>query len=88
MEIPNIPNDRTIVDKDGKLTDMWASFFSNLITELNFNLSNEGYILPSLGSDDIATLSVDGNKSRILWDSDIEKAMVNNDGTFKEIVTL
>lgn len=88
MEVPNIPNDRKIVDSDGNLTEVWASFFSNLTTQMNDDLSDEGFVLPSLSGSDIAILDVDQNKSRILWNTDTEKAMVNNDGTFKEIVTL
>jgi hypothetical protein len=88
MNVPSVPNDRKVVDENGNLTEVWASFFSNLITQLNDNLSDEGYVLPSQNSANIAILSTDGNKSRILWNSDTEKAMVNNDGTFAEIDTL
>jgi len=88
MIIPNIPNDRKIVDDNGMITEVWASFFSNLITQLSQNLSDEGYVLPSQSAANIATLSTNDNKSRIIWNIDTEKAMVNNDGTFKEIQTL
>lgn len=88
MIVPNVPNDRRVVDKDGMLTEVWASFFSNLITQMTINLSDEGYVLPAQSTANIAILDVPQNQSRILWNTDTEKAMVNNDGTFKEIVTL
>ena len=87
MNIPNIPNDRRVVDKNGMLTGVWASFFSNLITQLYSNLSSEGYVLPRQSSSNISLLNVPENQSRILWNEDTERAMVNNDGEFKEILT-
>lgn len=88
MKIPSLPNDRKIVDDKGYLTDIWANFLSNLITVLNENLSNEGFILPSQNAANIAKLNSGTNKSRILWNSTLQKAVVNNDGTFKEIITI
>ena len=88
MNIPNVPNDRKVVDDNGSITDVWAAFFSSLVDELNGNLSDEGFVLPQQNSINIGLLSNSINKSRILWNSDTEKAMVNNDGTFKEILTV
>lgn len=88
MIVPNIPNDRKIIDSDGMITEVWASFFSNLITQLNLNFSVEGYALPTQSAANILLLDTNKSKSRIIWNKDTEKAMVNNDGTFKEIVTL
>jgi len=88
MIVPNMPNDRKVVDDNGVLTEVWASFFSNLIIELGFNISDEGVLFPKHNSAIIASLGVDENKGRAIWNTDTEKAMVNNDGTFKEIVTL
>lgn len=87
MRIPNVPKDR-MVDENGFVTDHWNAFFSNLVAQLSANLSDEGYVLPSQSDANILLLNTVENKSRVLYNATTEKAMVNNDGTFKEIQTL
>lgn len=55
MDIPNYLNS-PIADKDGYLTPEWSNIMSQLLTELQLNLSNEGYKLPQLTSDQITML--------------------------------
>lgn len=84
MNIPNLPLD-AIVDQSGKLTDPWKVFFEQLISELQKNVSNEGYILPEQPTSNIALLT--DLKGAIIYDSDNDLAKVNLNGTFRTILT-
>jgi len=54
----NIPNfiQTPIADKNGNLTPEWANIMTQLLTELQLNVSNEGYKLPQLTQSQITEL--------------------------------
>jgi hypothetical protein len=45
---PDLPREAPIVDKDGKLTDLWSLGFAQLFQSLQTNYKNEGILIPSL----------------------------------------
>ena len=86
MKIPNFI-DHQLVDKDGYLTEPWKHTFEQLFQELQKNMSDEGYITPSLESLDIAKLTGVELSGNLIYDTDIKKLTVNIDGTIKEVLT-
>ena len=87
MNIPNF-NDTRVIDKDGKLSDEWRQILSQLFTQLQGGLSDEGISVPQQSSANITTLA-DANKSgTLLYDSDNHLLKVNVNGIFKTIQTL
>jgi hypothetical protein len=86
MQIPNVPTAK-LVGKDGFITEEWNAYFSNLSTLLSQNLSDEGYAFPPQSNDNVLQLNTVDSSRRIIYNADIEKMMLNNDGTFKEILT-
>lgn len=87
MKIPNFLNSR-VVDKDGYFTEPWKHLFEQLFQELQTQMSDEGHIAPSQPTSNILLLDDPQYIGGFLYDSDIKKAKVNIDGTYKEIVTL
>jgi len=84
MRIPNVPHDN-IAKSSGHIGDAWASFFSNLITQMRLNLSDEGYVVPFLSNEDILELSNSENIGKILYNTTTSKMMINNSGIFENI---
>jgi hypothetical protein len=95
MNIPNFENVQ-FVDRNGYLTEKWALIMQQLITALQTNLSNEGYIVPSQTAANITQIQTNVAASSnpaayngdLLYDSTNNKLKVNLNGAFKEIVTL
>lgn len=86
MIIPNLPNAQ-MVDKNGNMMQVWQLFFSQLITALQNNLSNEGIILPQQPTTNIALLTSAQSIGAVIYDSTLDVAKVNLNGTFKTITT-
>lgn len=92
MNIPNFENVR-FVGRDGMLTDQWLLIIQQLITQLQTNLSNEGYLIPQLPTTTITDLqtqyAASANPSvyygNLLYDSTTNQLKVNIAGTFKVI---
>lgn len=86
----NIPNfiDSQVVDKDGKLTDTWKQIFSQLFTQLQGGLSEEGILVPKQSSTDITTLSTTENTGKLIYDKDNNVLKVNINSVFKTISTV
>lgn len=89
MNIPSFVTDLFVDKKTGMLIPEWSSVLTQLITELQTNLNNEGYKLPQLIQADIDQL-LDGDIStaRILYNSTTQKGMINENGTWKTIQTI
>ena len=88
MKIPNFSNSK-IVDKNGHLTDEWRHTLEQLFNELQQQMSDEGHIMPSQNAATVAKLDGDVTKSgAVLYNETTKKAMVNIDGTLKEIQTV
>jgi hypothetical protein len=81
MKIPNLI-DIPVVGQDGKLTDPWRQILTQLFTELQKNVSNEGFIIPQQPTANITTLSSQQSIGAILYNSDTDKF----EGCFKKIV--
>jgi hypothetical protein len=87
MNISGLPIGN-ICDKEGRLTDEWYKFFSNLVSQMQANLSDEGYIIPNQINDNILRLNSSGkSKQRFLYNSTISTMMVNNTGSYVAIST-
>jgi hypothetical protein len=83
----NIPNfiDNQIVDKNGQLTDSWRQIFTQLIGELQGNLSNEGYKIPEQSTANITILSNTNSTRALIYDNQKNAFMACANGIFKQI---
>lgn len=94
MIIPNFQNSR-FVNKDGYLTDEWQNIFQALITALQQNLSDEGFLVPQQSAANIAKLQTAFAASTnpatyngdLIYDSTNDLLKVNIAGTFKTVTT-
>lgn len=83
--IPNVLNTK-IADENGNLTDEWMLLITQLVTELQLNLNNEGYKLPQLETVDINKLTdVDKSKGAMIYDSTTNQMKVNINGTWRVV---
>jgi hypothetical protein len=90
--IPNLPPQeqellRVIKTPQGTqyyMHDSWHTFFSQLITELQNNLSNEGVGVPAQPTASIASLTT---SNRLLVDSTQNLLQINLNGVLKTIQT-
>lgn len=88
MITPNIPHQSTpILNPDGTMHDDWHRFFSQMIKEMQNNLSEEGFTLPSQDSDSINALNIPKSIGRIIYDKTDGVAKINNNGVYKKILT-
>lgn len=88
MKIPNFANDR-FVQENGNMTTVWANIINQLITELQLNLSNEGYVLPQLTTTQISELTdADKSKGAMVYDSTTNEFKVNINGTWKVVTVV
>jgi hypothetical protein len=83
----NIPNfiDSQVVNEKGYLTDTWKQIFTQLFTQLQSGLSDEGLVVPNQSATNIAQLN--GKLSALLIESDTGELKININGTFKTIQT-
>jgi hypothetical protein len=88
MIIPSYVNAK-FVDENGYLTPEWQSAMSQLITELQLNLNNEGYVLPELATTDIAKLTdVAKSKGAMVYDSTTNEFKVNINGVWRVVTVV
>lgn len=85
MLIPNYVHDKAVIiegpDK-GKFSSQWQLFMTQLTTQMQNNLSNEGYVVPQQSTTNINAIAGSAqaqNGIRLLVDSDTNelKAIVN-----------
>lgn len=86
MNVPNFVYER-VVDEKGFLTSAWQKWFNQLINELNQNFGQEGVVMPSQSTANIALLT-NALKGTMVYDSTTNNPKVNVNGTFKTIVTI
>jgi hypothetical protein len=92
MNIPNYFTSRFVDDK-GYMTPEYQNFFQQLITQMQLNLSNEGFQLPQQSTTNINHILSGFNSSTnpsayygdVLYDSTTDEAKINIAGTFKVI---
>lgn len=82
MQIPNFINCR-VVDENGNWTPEWQNIMTQLLTETQINLSNEGYRIPQLTSADIANLTdLQKSNGNIVYNTDIQDFEGNRNGVW------
>lgn len=83
MNLPNFINTK-LVDENGYLTPEWSNILTQLITELQLNLSNEGYRLPQLKTAQITQLTApDKSLGNMVYDLTTNEMKVNINGVWK-----
>lgn len=90
MIIPNIINSEILErDSNGEFTGNLSSgfflIFQQLISVLQKNLSDEGYLLPKQETSIINQLNTTKSTGALIYDLDTNQAKVNINGTFKII---
>lgn len=86
MRIPNVPIDK-IVNDDGRITNTWSAFFQNLMTQMRLNLSDDGFTPPFVTAVEVLQLNTVDNVGRIVYNTTTSRMMINNSGTFENILT-
>jgi hypothetical protein len=83
MNIPTFTNSK-VVDENGYFTPEWSNLMNTLISQVQLNLGNEGYVVPQQPATNIAELT-DASKSTgaIVYNSTDNTMMGNIDGTWK-----
>jgi hypothetical protein len=76
-----------IADKDGKINETWMASFNELLTQLQNNLSNEGYLIPGQDSANVAKLATPQSSNALLVDSDTQELLINKGGVWHKILT-
>jgi hypothetical protein len=85
MKIPNFIN-TAFVDGNGVLTDVWGKTLNQLFDQMQQNISEEGFVIPSLTTTDIARL-VNAPNGTLIIDSTLNVLKVKLAGTFRTITT-
>jgi hypothetical protein len=86
MKIPNFINTKIVNDK-GELTESWKEVMTQLFTQLQLNVSDEGFMIPQQSSANVTTLGVPESTGAVLYDYDKNLFNGNINGTFQQIIT-
>ena len=86
MNIPNFENSK-VIDEKGHWTPQWANLIQILISELQNNVSNEGFFIPGQAATNIVKLNNNNSNRAILYDNDANSLIVSLNGVFKKIDT-
>jgi hypothetical protein len=86
MNIPSMVSS-TLLDSEGKMSETWMNDFNQLLTQLQQNLSDEGYRVPGQKSADVQKLSAPQSSNALLVDSDTQELIVNLGGTWVKLLT-
>ena len=84
MNIPNFENIQAI-DKNGHWTEQWQLLMQQLFSELQNNLSKEGYKLPQQTTDNINILDNANSTGALIYDNTTHEFKVNINGEFKVV---
>lgn len=91
MIIPNFVQDK-LVDSTGAMTPNWVMFFSQLIDQMQANLSDEGVVIPSQTTANISVIKDHDPaplNGTIIYDSTTNQLKVKlSDGNFHVITTV
>lgn len=68
MLVPTMVFDK-VVDENGYLTEPWQLLFSYLLTQMQTNLGEEGFVMPSQDDDTITTILTSPTPGTILYDT-------------------
>lgn len=86
MNVPTYPHDQ-LTNKDGTVNPSWQQWFSQLTTEMQRSLSNDGTQIPSLSTDQINNLAATKYNGFLFYDSATNELKVNLNGTIKVVQT-
>lgn len=86
MKTPTL-NITKAANKDGTIHPELHELLSELITQLQNNLSDEGIQVPLQPTSNIILLNTPQSTGRFIYDSTEDLAKVNINGTFKTITT-
>lgn len=86
MKIPNFINNK-FVDENGMLTETWRMILNILFDQMQKNVSEEGFVIPSMTEENIALLinSVNGT---LIYDKTNNLLKIKENGIFKTISTI
>jgi hypothetical protein len=87
MKIQGFSPRMRIANPDGTIHQDFHGLLSQLITQLQQNLSNEGYKMPQQNAANIAILNNTKSTGALVYDKDNHVLKVNLNGTFKTITT-
>lgn len=87
MNIQNLLHEKPI-GEDGHWHPAWKLLLGNLITQLQQNLSNEGFIIPQQTTDNINILNNNKSTGALIYDSTTHELKINLNGMFKTIQTM
>ncbi len=83
MNIPNFINSR-VIDENGYFTPEWRNLMTQMLTEQQINLGNEGYKIPQQPTTNINNLTdVDKSTASIVYDSTTNTFKGNEAGVWK-----
>ena len=85
MNVPNFIYER-VVDEKGYFTAAWQKWFNQLINEMNANIGQEGLVMPSLTTTQIALLTSAQNGTMV-YDATAQVPKIVVNGVFKTIAT-
>lgn len=87
MIVPNYLN-TAFTDSNGNLTPQWSLLLDQLLRQMQINLSNEGFVIPSQNATNMNTIEPQAQNGTLLYDSTTGKLRIKlNDGTFHDILT-
>lgn len=90
MNIPNLPNILLPLinpDKKDQMHPTWHLFFSQLLQELQNNLSQQGINIPNQTTENISKIQNGNPLSSFITNSDTGEPYVSINGVFKKIMT-
>lgn len=88
MNVPNFQN-LQFVDRNFFLTDVWLNILTQLFSQMQANLSDQGFVPPSLNTAAINNLAPIMPNGTLIWNTTINELVVRkNDGNFHIIQTL
>jgi hypothetical protein len=85
MAIPAFENIK-IVDENGMLTPEWRNILQSLFDVLQLRFSDEGLVMPSQTTANIAKL-LNSSNGAMVYDSTSNLAKININGSWKTITT-
>lgn len=67
---PDVPRETPLVDKNGRMHDLWQQYFDQLTLTLQTIFRNEGFSIPQLPSASIALLTGEQSVGSIIYNTD------------------
>ncbi len=80
---PDLPRETPLVDKNGKMNDLWLLYFDQLTLTLQTMFRNEGFALPQLPNASINMLTGTQSIANIIYNSTVPSFQGNVGGTWK-----